>query len=139
MLYNDMFLFIAHTTENGGILPVSSVSRSESTQLAITNSTGSLHHHQNAPAVPTESPHPLHNNISSAAVTSSSSPPSSVSSAPSPTPPTPPLPAPVPAAPTDHAALSSLKSIAQQVIDRAGLEIPPSEASRGMYYDVQLR
>ncbi|XP_049779012.1 CCR4-NOT transcription complex subunit 3-like [Schistocerca cancellata] len=29
--------------------------------------------------------------------------------------------------------MSSLKSIAQQVIDRAGLEIPPSEPSRGLF------
>uniref|UniRef100_A0A1B6CDM7 CCR4-NOT transcription complex subunit 3 n=1 Tax=Clastoptera arizonana TaxID=38151 RepID=A0A1B6CDM7_9HEMI len=127
---NSSIKLSSHTTENGGILPVS---RSESAQIAITNSTGSLHHHQSAPTVPTESPHPLHNNISSAAVTSSSSPPSSVSSAPSPAPPSPPLPAPVPAVPTDHAALSSLKSIAQQVIDRAGLEIPTTETSRGLF------
>ncbi|KAG8330775.1 hypothetical protein J6590_055760 [Homalodisca vitripennis] len=109
-----------HAVENGGILPAS---RGESNQIPNTNSTGSLHH----PAT-TESPHAMHNNVSSAGV--SSSPPSSVSSAPSPTPPTPPPPAPVPPPPTDH-ALSSLKSIAQQVIDRAGLEMPPSDSSRG--------
>ncbi|XP_046680020.1 CCR4-NOT transcription complex subunit 3 isoform X2 [Homalodisca vitripennis] len=111
-----------HAVENGGILPAS---RGESNQIPNTNSTGSLHH----PAT-TESPHAMHNNVSSAGV--SSSPPSSVSSAPSPTPPTPPPPAPVPPPPTDH-ALSSLKSIAQQVIDRAGLEMPPSDSSRGLF------
>ncbi|KAL1141014.1 hypothetical protein AAG570_000940, partial [Ranatra chinensis] len=76
----------------------------------------------------------------------SSSPPSTVSSAASPPPPptsprTPPPPAPsippptapspaTPTAPVDQ-SLSTLKSIAQQVIDRAGLEIPPSEPHRG--------
>lgn len=34
--------------------------------------------------------------------------------------------------------MSSLKSIAQQVIDRAGLEIPPSEPSRGLFDKVQV-
>lgn len=125
----------SHATENGGIIPTSTVGRVENMPMTNTNSSGSLLHHPGASTVSTDSPHPLHNNINSAAVTSSSSPPSSVSSAPSPAPPTPPPPPPpsVPAPSSDHASLSTLKSIAQQVIDRAGLEIPPSEASRGLF------
>lgn len=74
----------------------------------------------------------------------SSSPPSSVSSAPSPLPApgtSTPSPAPSHQVPTLNGpisakvpeGMSSLKSIAQQVIDRAGLEIPPSEPSRGLF------
>lgn len=98
------------------------MSRGDTNQLPNNNSSGSLHH------AAAESPLALHNNVSSAGL--SSSPPSSVSSAPSPAPPTPPPPAPAPPPPVDH-ALSSLKTIAQQVIDRAGIEMPPSDPSRG--------
>lgn len=79
----------------------------------------------------------------------SSSPPSSVSSATSPLPvpgTTTPSPAPPHQVPTLNGpiatkvpeGMSSLKSIAQQVIDRAGLEIPPSEPSRGLFDKVQV-
>uniref|UniRef100_T1HIJ7 CCR4-NOT transcription complex subunit 3 n=3 Tax=Rhodnius TaxID=13248 RepID=T1HIJ7_RHOPR len=74
---------------------------------------------------------------------SSSSPPSSVSSAPSPAPVTPPTPPPAPSitsvvsststsvtTSSDQPSLSTLKSIAQQVIDRAGLDITTSEPTR---------
>lgn len=57
------------------------------------------------------------------------SPPSPVSSAPSASPP------PAPSIPPPDKSLSTLKSIAQQVIDRAGLEIPSSEPSRTSGFD----
>ncbi|GFG31476.1 hypothetical protein Cfor_11955 [Coptotermes formosanus] len=86
--------------------------------------------------------HLQHNN-------NSSSPPSSVSSAPSPLP-SAGTPTPSPAQQPTHQGsmlptlngpitskvpegMSSLKVIAQQVIDRAGLEIPPSEPTRGLF------
>lgn len=74
----------------------------------------------NHSTAPPASAHPQENNIGG-----SSSPLSSISTAPSPLPPsTPP--------PNDpHASLSSLKTMAQQVIDRAGLEMPQSDANRG--------
>jgi len=75
-------------------------------------------------------PVPLLNNSTAE---SSPSPPSSVSSAPSPVPLTPPTPPPAPSLQPPDTSLSSLKSIAQQVIDRAGLELPPPESQRGDY------
>ncbi|XP_014294468.1 CCR4-NOT transcription complex subunit 3 isoform X2 [Halyomorpha halys] len=68
------------------------------------------------------------------------SPPSPVSSAPSPSPTSPPPPAPsiqqpVQPPPPPDKSLSTLKSIAQQVIDRAGLEIPTSEPTRQSGFD----
>ncbi|KAK9497038.1 hypothetical protein O3M35_012828 [Rhynocoris fuscipes] len=80
---------------------------------------------------------------------SSCSPPSSVSSAPSPAPVTPPTPPPAPSITTavssntttsvsntsDQPSLSTLKSIAQQVIDRAGLDISTSEPTRPGPYE----
>ncbi|XP_073985061.1 CCR4-associated factor Not3 [Rhodnius prolixus] len=79
---------------------------------------------------------------------SSSSPPSSVSSAPSPAPVTPPTPPPAPSitsvvsststsvtTSSDQPSLSTLKSIAQQVIDRAGLDITTSEPTRPGTYE----
>lgn len=110
---------LSHSTENGGIMPVSG---SGSNSGGVTVS----HHHHHGP--PADQPHQhshthLHNNV-----TTSSSPPSSISSAPSPVPPTPP-----PPTSADHTGLSSLKTIAQQVIDRVGIEIPASEASRGLF------
>ncbi|BES95529.1 Not1 N-terminal domain, CCR4-Not complex component [Nesidiocoris tenuis] len=93
-----------------------------------------------------EQPVPQHSStpvplLNSSAAESSSSPPSSVSSAPSPAPVPPPTPPPAPSIPTSNvpasvaaaaadSTLSTLKSIAQSVIDRAGLEIPSSEPPR---------
>uniref|UniRef100_A0A0A9VSW1 CCR4-NOT transcription complex subunit 3 n=1 Tax=Lygus hesperus TaxID=30085 RepID=A0A0A9VSW1_LYGHE len=78
-------------------------------------------------------PVPLMNNSTA----ESSSPPSSVSSAPSPAPVAPPTPPPAPSLPSSDTTLSTLKSIAQQVIDRAGLEMPPSEPSRTGNYETK--
>ncbi|XP_063220827.1 CCR4-NOT transcription complex subunit 3 isoform X2 [Bacillus rossius redtenbacheri] len=97
-------------------------------QQSQVNSLDNHHHH--------------HNN------TSSSSPPSSVSTAPSPVPgpgsPPPPaqtaqpmLNGPIPALKPPQQqvpeGMSSLKSIAQQVIDRAGLELPSDQGSRVLF------
>ncbi|XP_054289909.1 CCR4-NOT transcription complex subunit 3 isoform X2 [Macrosteles quadrilineatus] len=125
----------SHTTENGTILPLERSSREtlrerdreRDRESTGTNSTGPLHRVAEAP-----SPHTTHNNISS------TSPPSSVSSAPSPAPPTPPPPSLPPPPGPDH-SLSSLKTIAQQVIVRAGLEMPASETSRGLFESKTLR
>ncbi|XP_024082658.1 CCR4-NOT transcription complex subunit 3 [Cimex lectularius] len=77
-------------------------------------------------------PIPMMNNSTAE---SSSSPPSSVSSAPSPAPVTPPTPPPAPSIPPADTTLSTLKSIAQQVIERAGLEMTSTDPSRTGNFD----
>nr|XP_018907515.1 PREDICTED: CCR4-NOT transcription complex subunit 3 [Bemisia tabaci] len=118
----------SHVNENGSILTSSATISNSVTTVTSSTTTTSMREKQsqqpnlNHSTAPPASAHPQENNIGG-----SSSPLSSISTAPSPLPPsTPP--------PNDpHASLSSLKTMAQQVIDRAGLEMPQSDANRGLF------
>lgn len=127
----------SHGSENGLL--------SSSSTSSVTSSTPQTISQLHSNPVPTQPPHVLHsqqsqNHISEAEITTpippSSSPQSSISSRSSPIPANPCSPAPSTAnglIPKLSDGMSSLKSIAQQVIVRAGLEIPPSEPNRSIF------
>lgn len=137
-------MFIGHNSENG-ILS----SSSSSTSNVTTNvpQTIAQQHNNNPPPPPppTQTTHVLHSQQSQnhnseteivTPIPASSSPQSSVSSRSSPLPANSCSPAPSTAnglIPKLSNDMSSLKSIAQQVIVRAGLEIPPSEPNRNIF------
>ncbi|KYM76316.1 CCR4-NOT transcription complex subunit 3 [Atta colombica] len=131
--------FVAHNSENN-------ILSSSSTSSVTSNVPQTIaQQHNNNPA-PAQTTHVLHsqqsqNHNSETEMTTpippSSSPQSSVSSRSSPMPANSCSPAPstanglIPKLP--DGSMSSLKSIAQQVIVRAGLEIPPSEPNRNIF------
>jgi len=134
-----LIFFLAHNSEN-------SLLSSSSTSSVMSNVPQTVtQQHNNNPA-PAQTTHVLHNqqnqnHNSETEITTpippSSSPQSSVSSRSSPLPTNSCSPAPstanglIPKLP--DGSMSSLKSIAQQVIVRAGLEIPPSEPNRNIF------
>lgn len=142
---NDFEIFTGHNSENG----ILSSSSSSSTSNVTTNvpQTVTQQHNNNPPPPPppTQTTHVLHSQQSQnhnseteivTPVPPSSSPQSSVSSRSSPLPANSCSPAPSTAnglIPKLPDGMSSLKSIAQQVIVRAGLEIPPSEPNRNIF------
>lgn len=129
--------FSAHSSENGLL--------SSSSASSVTSNVPQTTSQQHSNPVPIQTTHVLHNqqnqNHSSETemttpIPPSSSPQSSVSSRSSPLPANSCSPAPSTAnglIPKLPDGMSSLKSIAQQVIVRAGLDIPPSESNRNIF------
>ncbi|XP_071860279.1 CCR4-associated factor Not3 isoform X1 [Bombus fervidus] len=127
----------SHSSENGLL--------SSSSASSVTSNVPQTTSQQHSNPVPIQTTHVLHNpqnqnhsseNEMTTPIPPSSSPQSSVSSRSSPLPANSCSPAPSTAnglIPKLPDGMSSLKSIAQQVIVRAGLDIPPSESNRNIF------